>query len=52
MRAIKKNHSSFTLAIYAENERAVRFYRRQGLQIIRRQVDETDNAEYIKRWAR
>lgn len=52
LRAIKKSHSSFTLAVYAENERAVRFYRRQGLQIIRRQVDEMDNAEYIKRWAR
>ena len=47
---VKKNHPSFTLSVYAKNSRAVQFYQRQGLKIIRRQIDETGNVEYIMQW--
>ena len=47
---VKKNHPSFTLSFYAKNSRAVQFYQRQGLKIIRRQIDETGNVEYIMQW--
>ena len=47
---VKKNHPSFTLSVYAKNSRAVQFYQRQDLKIIRRQIDETGNVEYIMQW--
>lgn len=50
--AVKKSHPSFTLSVYAKNYRAVQFYRRQGLMITHRQIDETGNVEYTMQWSK
>lgn len=52
VRAVKKEHPTFTLSVYGKNYRAVQFYQRQGLKIIRHQIDETGNIECIMRWGK
>ena len=49
---IKEKKQELTLNVYQKNERAVRFYERQGFQIIDRYMDKnTDEKEYLMRWS-
>lgn len=50
LRHVKESYPSFILSVYVKNHHAVQFYQQQGLKIIRRQVDETGNAEYLMQW--
>ena len=48
---VKEKKQELTLNVYRKNERAVRFYERQGFQIIDRTVDKsTDEKEYLMKW--
>ncbi len=48
---VKATRSFFFLHVYAENERAVAFYRREGLEVVSGQTEEdTGRAEYTMRW--
>ena len=48
---VKEKKQELTLNVYRKNERAVRFYEREGFQIIDRTVDKsTDEKEYLMRW--
>ena len=48
---IKEKKQELTLNVYQKNERAVRFYERQGFQIIDRSIDKsTDEKEYLMQW--
>ena len=49
---IKEKKQELTLNVYQKNVRAVRFYERQGFQIIDRYMDKnTDEKEYLIRWS-
>ena len=49
---IKEKKQELTLNVYQKNVRAVRFYERQGFQIIDRYMDKnTDEKEYLMRWS-
>ena len=49
---IKEKKQELTLNVYQKNERAVRFYEREGFQIIERVTDKsTDEKEYLMRWS-
>ena len=49
---IKEKKQELTLNVYQKNERAVRFYERQGFQIIDRSIDKnTAEKEYLMRWS-
>ena len=48
---VKEKKQELTLNVYRKNERAVRFYEREGFYIIERTTDEsTDEKEYLMRW--
>ena len=48
---VKEKKQELTLNVYRKNERAVRFYEREGFQIIYRTVDKsTDEIEYLMKW--
>ena len=48
---VKEKKQELTLNVYRKNERAVRFYEREGFQIIDRTVDKsTDEKEYLMKW--
>ena len=48
---VKETHPVFTLHVYAENERAAAFYRREGLQAVsRRKEEDTGREEYVMEW--
>ena len=48
---VKETHPSFSLHVYAENERAVSFYRREGLTVVSREMEEdTGRMEYTMEW--
>ena len=48
---VKEKKQELTLNVYRKNERAVRFYEREGFQIIDRTVDKsTDEREYLMKW--
>ena len=48
---VKEKKQELTLNVYRKNERAVRFYEREGFQIIDRTVDKsTDEKEYLIKW--
>ena len=47
----KKNRSALTLRVYQKNERAVRFYLRNGFRIRQEGLDEgTGEKEYEMEW--
>lgn len=49
---IKEKKQELTLNVYQKNVRAVRFYERQGFQIIDRYMDKnTAEKEYLMRWS-
>lgn len=49
---IKEKKQELTLNVYQKNERAVRFYERQGFPIIDRSIDKnTAEKEYLMRWS-
>lgn len=49
---VKEKKQELTLNVYQKNERAVRFYEREGFQIIERVTDKsTDEKEYLMRWS-
>ena len=50
--AIKQTHASITLEVYLANEQAVRFYRQQDFKVVKEQIDETGNREYLMKWER
>lgn len=48
---VKEKKQELTLNVYRKNERAVRFYEREGFQITDRTVDKsTDEKEYLMKW--
>ena len=48
---VKEKKESLELHVYAENQRAVRFYQREGFQILERQIqEETGKEEYRMGW--
>lgn len=47
---IQQNHTSLTLHVYVKNESAYHFYQQHGLKVIKKQMDETGNEEYLMRW--
>ena len=48
---VKEKKQELTLNVYRKNERAVRFYEREGFQIIERVTDKsTDEKEYRMKW--
>ena len=48
---VKEKKQELTLNVYRKNERAVRFYEREGFKIIDRTVDKsTDEKEYLMKW--
>ena len=48
---VKEKKQELTLNVYRKNERAVRFYEREGFQIIDRTVDKsTEEKEYLMKW--
>ncbi len=48
---VKEKKDSLELHVYAENQRAVRFYQREGFQILERQTqEETGKEEYRMGW--
>ncbi len=46
---VKETHPVFSLHVYAENERAVSFYRREGLKVVSREM-EKDTGRRNTRW--
>lgn len=47
----KSLRQQLTLRVYQQNERAMRFYQREGFQIENEQIDEaTGAAEYLMHW--
>ena len=49
---VKEKKQELTLNVYRKNERAVRFYEREGFQIIERVTDKnTAEKEYLMRWS-
>lgn len=49
---VKEEKHELTLNVYCKNERAVRFYEREGFQIIERVTDKnTAEKEYLMRWS-
>lgn len=50
---VKQNRSQLTLQVYCKNERACRFYQREGFFIKAQQLDEqTGEPEFLMRWTR
>ena len=48
---VKETHPVFSLHVYAENERAVSFYRREGLEVVSREMEkDTGREEYTMEW--
>lgn len=47
---IKQSHESFSLNVYAKNTPALSFYKKQGLEIVKRQVDEFGNEDCLMAW--
>ena len=48
---VKETHPVFSLHVYAENERAVSFYRREGLKVVSREMEkDTGREEYTMEW--
>lgn len=48
---VKEEKQELTLNVYCKNERAVRFYEKEGFQIIERVTDKsTDEKEYRMKW--
>lgn len=47
---IQQNHASLTLYVYVKNESAYHFYQQHGLKVIKKQIDETGNEEYMMQW--
>lgn len=47
---IQQNHASLTLHVYVKNESAYHFYQQHGLKVIKKQIDETGNEEYLMQW--
>ena len=48
---VKSKHKELSLQVYQKNERAVRFYLREGFTIILKQVDDnTGEAELVMKW--
>lgn len=51
LQCAKQNHSSLSLHVYLKNERAVRFYEREGFMIAGEQSDEeTGEQQYVMEW--
>lgn len=51
LQCAKQNRSSLSLHVYLKNERAVRFYEKEGFRITGEQSDEeTDEREYVMEW--
>ncbi|MCC4422453.1 GNAT family N-acetyltransferase [Limosilactobacillus reuteri] len=47
---IQQNYASLTLHVYVKNESAYHFYQQHGLKVIKKQIDETGNEEYMMQW--
>lgn len=50
LQAIKNSHASVTLNVYDDNKSAVSFYKYQDFYIVKEQIDETGNLEYVMKW--
>ena len=51
LQCAKQNHDSLSLHVYLKNERAVRFYEKEGFHIAGKQTDiETGEQEYLMEW--
>ena len=51
LQCAKQNHDSLSLHVYLKNERAVRFYEKEGFHIAGEQTDiETGEQEYLMEW--
>ena len=51
LNCVKEAHPVFFLHVYAENERAAAFYRREGLKVVSRKTEEdTGREEYTMEW--
>lgn len=50
---VKEKKQELTLHVYKKNERAVRFYQREGFHIVESTADEsTGEKEYLMKWSR
>lgn len=47
---IKQNYQTLTLSVYQKNQKACRFYSKQGFQFVRTQADETGQLENLLTW--
>lgn len=48
---IKKNYPAFSLNVYQKNQRAVRFYLREGLSVMSKGFDQdTAETDYTMAW--
>lgn len=53
LQCVRQNHSSLFLKVYLKNERAVRFYEKEGFIISGEQSDEeTGEREYVMKWGK
>ena len=51
LQCAKQNRDSLSLHVYLKNERAVRFYKKEGFHIAGEQTDiETGEQEYLMEW--
>ncbi|ORX75708.1 acyl-CoA N-acyltransferase [Anaeromyces robustus] len=49
----KEKHSKLELKVYMKNEKAIRFYEREGFKLINESIDENNNEkEYLMKWAK
>ncbi len=52
LNAVKEKYSAFTLQVYVKNRRAVDFYLREGLSVVKKMIDlDTGQWEYLMLWA-
>ena len=50
---VKQKHDKLSLNVYVKNEKAVRFYKREGFEISCENTDKTtDEKEYLMTWLR
>jgi len=50
---VKSRNDRLVLSVYAKNENAISFYKRQGFELKEKQVDEnTGEEEYVMQWMR
>ncbi|WP_050611036.1 GNAT family N-acetyltransferase [Ligilactobacillus agilis] len=48
---LKRVHPNFTLSVYRKNVRAVKFYQREGLELVSKAIDEqTGQEELVMEW--